>query len=173
MQLRYVIVYVNDVPASLDFYEDQDLRSSLTNFIGLGPSLNLVNHSRRSRAEVYAGDDGSLGVALHRYQRGAGLSMEADVEVGAGGDAGFEFRTGGDADPAGYHGYYVGLNTARNSVVLDRIGESLKARPREIKLAYINPVCDALFMATPWLQLADRDRVPWRRTEVAYYVSRA
>lgn len=56
------------------------------------------------------------------------LSMEADVEVGAGGDAGFEFRTsgkadGGDADPAGYQGYYVGLSTARKSVVLARLGK--------------------------------------------------
>jgi hypothetical protein len=56
------------------------------------------------------------------------MSMEADVEVGAGGDAGFEFRTsakaaGGDADPHGYQGYYVGLSTARKSVVLGRAGK--------------------------------------------------
>lgn len=53
------------------------------------------------------------------------LSMEADVEVGAKGDAGFEFRTGGKADggDAEYHGYYVGLSTARKSVVLAREGK--------------------------------------------------
>lgn len=48
-------------------------------------------------------------------------TMEADISVGAGGDAGFVLRasnlgTGADA----YSGYYVGLSTLNNSVVLGR-----------------------------------------------------
>lgn len=63
---------------TLDYFEGTDLRSSLVNHSGLGPSLNLLDRNRRSKAEIFVSPEGSLGLGLHRYQRGAALSMDPD-----------------------------------------------------------------------------------------------
>jgi hypothetical protein len=63
---------------TLDYFEGTELKSSLVNHSQLGPSLNLLDRNRRSKAELFVSPEGSLGLGLHRYQRGAGLSMEPD-----------------------------------------------------------------------------------------------
>ena len=70
----------------------------------------------------------------------------APVEVIAG-DAAFVDYSQGTA-------FYLfnpfGPTTMR--IVLDRIRQSMLANPRPIRILYVNPVCEEVFKATPWLR---------------------
>lgn len=67
-----------DGSSSLEYFQGVDLRASLAHFVNRGPSLNLFEAARRGRAEMFVKPDGGSGIALHRYQWGAGLNMAPD-----------------------------------------------------------------------------------------------
>lgn len=108
-----------------------ELKRGLVLFIGLF-FLLLANRAFSQTWNNYGGTWSHLG-STHSVNAGAGnkavvagasyqsSTIEADVSLGAGGDAGFVFHasnlsTGIDA----YSGYYVGLSTQSNAVVLGR-----------------------------------------------------
>ncbi|MES2933612.1 MAG: AbfB domain-containing protein [Pseudomonadota bacterium] len=99
----------------------------------LGAALMFVNSSAFAQSWNNYGGNWTHSGAFNSVDSGLGSksilagsnfqssTMEADVSVGAGGDAGFVFRAsnlgiGADA----YSGYYVGLSTLNNTVVLGR-----------------------------------------------------
>jgi hypothetical protein len=62
----------------LEYYRGSELGASLSDYAGVGASLNLFERNRHSKAELYVRRDGEAGMNLNRYQRGVGLNVEAD-----------------------------------------------------------------------------------------------
>jgi hypothetical protein len=69
---------LNNGPSTLRYHHGSELRTSLSDYPGIGPSLTLFDHNRHSKAEFYVRDQGDSGLTLHRYQRGVGLNLETD-----------------------------------------------------------------------------------------------
>jgi hypothetical protein len=51
-------------------------------------------------------------------------------------------------------------------VVLSRIGESLSTSPRQIRIVYVNPVCEAVFRQFSWLTCTNVRNFPFYHTGV-------
>ena len=69
---------MNNGPSTLLYHHGSEVRTSLSDYPGIGPSLILFDHNRHSKAEFYVRDQGDSGLTLHRYQRGVGLNLETD-----------------------------------------------------------------------------------------------
>jgi len=68
----------NDGSSNLQYFHNRSLRASLSNITGIGASVNLLNRSPRSRAEMFMTEDGSSGVSFNRERRGVGMNVQLD-----------------------------------------------------------------------------------------------
>lgn len=55
------------------------------------------------------------------------------------------------------------------AATLERIRQSLAARPRAIRIAYFNPACEEVYTGSGWLECTGRDKSVWFRNTASYW----
>ncbi len=87
-----------DGSSALEYFEDRSLRVTVASQAGVGSFLSLMNRGRRSRSDVYAWQDGRVGMEARRDLRGVSMQMGSD------GNSRLGFT-----DKAGHERFGVGL----------------------------------------------------------------